>query len=702
MRALLLWCGALALIILIKACGTLLMAQSHDTTTAGVASLSTRDGRLTLEHLRGAPHIVLRGHTDSTTSILKSDDDPACFRLSVNGGGILQLLTTGHWYGGPSMAHALWPTSLNTIRRQRWRSNDMLGDRESLGSVLEGTWLTSAGALVRILSGDFEFSFNQPGGCSSDGGTLAPPTAEGSLCVFAAARQPAAAAAAAASTPGTEGVEVEVCAAADARAAAELLLKKLPRPIEPQQPSRTVMRAPVWSTWARFKMEVDQAKAEAYGAEIAARGFPRSHFEVDDRWSPKYGDLAFDTLKFPDAAGMVRKLHAHGFSVTLWVTPFAEPASEAYAEGAAGGHWLRGPDGSPLRITWWQGEGVALNVSDAAACRWFERRLRALMEATGVDGFKFDAGEAVFVPEGGGIRAPRGGVSVFVPEGAMADPNAYCARWAGLAARFGGGGEVRCADHSQSAGVWTREFDKDSRWGRQNGLRALLVSALQLGVLGYPFVLPDMVGGNAYSDEMLSSSGGGAGAGGDGGSVGGGSVGGDSVGGANATQEPKLAVASDMFFGALPPRELYIRWCFANALLPAVQFSIAPWQYDDAVTHACRRALELRASRLPTIEALASEAAATGAPIVRPMWWADPLDPTCQWVDDQFMLGDRTLVAPVLDPGVTSRTVYLPRGTWRADHGARQVVAGPRWLVDVSVPLDALAVFDRVLEEQAE
>lgn len=57
--------------------------------------------------------------------------------------------------------------------------------------------------------------------------------------------------------------------------------------------------------------------------------------------------------------------------------------------------------------------------------------------------------------------------------------------------------------------------------------------------------------------------------------------------------------ASSMFYGTLPPRELYVRWCFANALLPAVQFSIAPWQYDEAASEACRRALELRAARLP-------------------------------------------------------------------------------------------------------
>ena len=43
------------------------------------------------------------------------------------------------------------------------------------------------------------------------------------------------------------------------------------------------------------------------------------------------------------------------------------------------------------------------------------------------------------------------GEAAFVPEGAMIDPNEYCARWARLAARFGGHGEVRCADRSRAS-----------------------------------------------------------------------------------------------------------------------------------------------------------------------------------------------------------------------------------------------------------
>lgn len=55
-------------------------------------------------------------------------------------------------------------------------------------------------------------------------------------------------------------------------------------------------------------------------------------------------------------------------------------------------------------------------------------------------------------------------------------------------------------------------------------------------------------------------------------------------------------------------------------------------------------------------------AAATGAPPMRPLFFDFPDDPACYPVEDQFMLGPDILVAPVLDEGAASHTVYLPAG----------------------------------------
>jgi alpha-glucosidase (family GH31 glycosyl hydrolase) len=413
-----------------------------------------------------------------------------------------------------------------------------------------------------------------------------------------------------------------------------------------------VLRAPVWSTWARYKDNVTQLDVERLADEILAHGYPGSQLELDDQWASAYGDFSFDPVRFPQPAQMVEALHAKGLAVTVWVTPFAEEGSAAYVEGAGRGHWFAHANGSVMQARWWRGEGAMLNVSSMEARKWFARRLEALRASVGVDGFKFDAGEAA-----------------FVPAGAMVDANAFATAWGRIAAAVGSGSaaapEVRAAHAQQGLPLWVREFDKLSRWGSHDGLAAVASTALQLGVIGYPWVLPDMVGGNAYAR---------------------GASGGVARGG---------GAVADEFLGPRPERELFVRWCAASALLPATQFSIAPWQYDAGVTAACLKAMKLRESRLPQLMGLAEEAAAVGLPIVRPMWWAEPEDDDCFEIADQWLLGNESLVAVVLQKGVRVRDVYLPAGRWRSlDDGL--VVDGKRWLRSYPSPPDGhIIVFDR-------
>ena len=44
------------------------------------------------------------------------------------------------------------------------------------------------------------------------------------------------------------------------------------------------------------------------------------------------------------------------------------------------------------------------------------------------------------------------------------------------------------------------------------------------------------------------------------------------------------------------------------------------------------------------------------------MWWLDPMDDEALSVEDEFLLGDSLLVAPVLEEGAIKRDIYLPRG----------------------------------------
>ena len=122
-----------------------------------------------------------------------------------------------------------------------------------------------------------------------------------------------------------------------------------------------------------------------------------------------------------------------------------------------------------------------------------------------------------------------------------------------------------------------------------------------------------------------------------------------------------------------------------------MQFSLAPWRVLDAEhLAAVRAAVELRQSLLPEIMTLVRHAADTGEPILRPLAFHHP---GYHRVHDQFLLGEDLLVAPVLEPGATSRTVVLPPGRWVGDDGVS--VEGPNQ-IEVPVTLASLPWWRRL------
>ena len=60
--------------------------------------------------------------------------------------------------------------------------------------------------------------------------------------------------------------------------------------------------------------------------------------------------------------------------------------------------------------------------------------------------------------------------------------------------------ELRVGRHSQHIPRFVRMLDKFSVWGFENGLKSMVTTLLQFGIVGYPFILPDMIGGNGYGN----------------------------------------------------------------------------------------------------------------------------------------------------------------------------------------------------------
>ena len=138
--------------------------------------------------------------------------------------------------------------------------------------------------------------------------------------------------------------------------------------------------------------------------------------------------------------------------------------------------------------------------------------------------------------------------------------------------------------------------------------------------------------------------------------------------------------------------ELIVRSAQVHALMPMMQFSVAPWRILSPENAAvCARYAQLHRQFGPYILSLARHASKTGEPIVRAMEYAFPHEGFLE-CRDQFMLGDRYLVAPMVTPG-TQREVRLPRGVWRDDRG--ETFRGPK-RIETDVPLDHLPYYERI------
>jgi alpha-glucosidase (family GH31 glycosyl hydrolase) len=127
------------------------------------------------------------------------------------------------------------------------------------------------------------------------------------------------------------------------------------------------------------------------------------------------------------------------------------------------------------------------------------------------------------------------------------------------------------------------------------------------------------------------------------------------------------------FFGHVPgvpiiDPELFVRWIQFGCFCPIVRLHSdhgrrEPWYYGQWVLESVRKAFHLRSQLVPYLYHTSRDTYDTGLPLCRPMYFAYPEDKESYQVPTQYLLGDRLLVAPVVEAG-GYRSVYLPTGGW--------------------------------------
>ena len=145
-----------------------------------------------------------------------------------------------------------------------------------------------------------------------------------------------------------------------------------------------------------------------------------------------------------------------------------------------------------------------------------------------------------------------------------------------------------------------------------------------------------------------------------------------------------------------PSPELYVRWAqmgllFSHARAHGHTAPREPWAYGEPALSIFRRYAQLRYRLFPYLYSAALRAV-DGIPLVRPLVFDHPADPTTHHVDDEYFLGPDLLVAPMFKPK-GSRDVYLPDGGWY-DYWTDRRFDGPRW-IRYDADLETLPLFVR-------
>lgn len=399
-----------------------------------------------------------------------------------------------------------------------------------------------------------------------------------------------------------------------------------------------------YNTWMEFTYHPTQEGVLRYAHDIVDNGFEPGILIIDEGWHTRYGQWKFDFHKFPDPKAMIDELHELGFIVMLWVTPlvtvdgqdFIQTMRHDFNPETYDKLFMRNKAGQVAFVEWWNGFSAILDFRKECDFEFMDSKLQFLMKEYGVDGFKFD---------GGGYRMYNA-----IMNGEPRDDHdakALNIAWNDFGARYKFH-EYKDTFMGMGKPTIQRLRDKNHRW-TNNGIDSIIPGSVLQGIMGYPFICPDMIGGGAWVDKHLRS---------------------------HTFDE-----------------ELFVRMAQVSALFPMMQYSWAPW--DALSEENCKLVLEagqLHKRMADEIIELVDEAAKTGEPVVRSLEYNDPGN-GYETIKDQYMLGTDILVCPVVTKGTFEKDIVFPEGTWKDEDG--NIFEG-RSVVKMPSPLNKLLWFRRV------
>ena len=373
---------------------------------------------------------------------------------------------------------------------------------------------------------------------------------------------------------------------------------------------------PLWSfgTWMSRITYFSEKEGYDVAATIRKNKYPCDVIHFDTGWFDVdwQCDYKFSENRFQNPQQMLKDLRSQGFHVCLWQLPYFTPKNRYFSELIEKDMYVKNGNGElPY-------EDVVLDFSNPETVKWYQDKLAGLLNI-GVSAIKVDFGEA----------APLNGIYASGKSG-WYEHNLYPVRYDMAVS------EITKKLHNENI-MWARAAWAGSQryplhWGgdaatTNTGLLGTLRAGLSFGLSGFSFWSHDMGG-----------------------------------------------------FVKSTPEDLYCRWIPFGFLTSHTRAHGAPptepWLYDSKrVQDVFRKSAEMKYRLMPYVYAQAKECTEKGLPMLRALFVEFPDDPGAWKVDDEYLFGSQILVAPLLESGMTGRTVYLPEGKW-IDYQTEKVYEG--------------------------
>ncbi len=437
-----------------------------------------------------------------------------------------------------------------------------------------------------------------------------------------------------------EGTEVVIETYGNTLRDAYIGAQKMHFPICGDELPEEFFKKPQYSTWMQYTYEQTQENVLKYAHGIIDNGFAPGIFIIDEGWQKDYGTWEFNPLSFPNPKKMMDELHDMGFIVMLWVVPYVRADGREFVEQTMqftnpklyDKVFLRTDDGEIAITDWWDGYSACFDMTKKCDREMLDSQLTVLMRDFNVDGFKFDGGCYDHYCEHKIINGKPDKVYSAAERNAAWNEFGTRYRYHEYKDTFKGGGRR----------VIQRLSDRNHSWDNV-GLNTLIPNAIQQGLLGHPFICPDMIGGGQWAERDKAID-----------------------------------------------QELFVRMAQCSALFPMMQFSRAPWEAvnGEYFIHV-KAAHDLHNAFADTMLQLVNNAYSTGEPILRSLAYNYP-DCGYEYVADEFMLGDDILVAPVIKKGEILKKIILPNGTWTDAYGREYIGGG---IIEVDVDISSIPYF---------